>query len=130
MADGDKIGFSPSAIRCPPSRVIDIPLGGMLSFDRRIGKMRQGTNQKDKLVALRRIEGQVRGLHRMIEERRYCIDILNAAEAVVGALKNVEAAILKDHLNACVRHAFEGKSSKDKEAKLEEIHKLFKGIRK
>ena len=92
--------------------------------------MKKGTDQKDKLVALRRIEGQVRGIQKMIEESRYCIDILNAAEAAVGALRNVEAGILKDHLGACVKHAFEGGSAKEKEAKLEEIYRLFKGMRK
>lgn len=90
--------------------------------------MKKGTDQTDKLVALRRIEGQVRGVHRMIEDRRYCVDILNALGAIRGALKNVEAKVLKDHLNACVRHALEGKSRKDKEAKLEEIHGLFRSL--
>lgn len=111
---------------------IDIPPWGMIFFS--VGKeginMKKGTDQTSKLVALRRIEGQVRGLQKMIEEGRYCIDILNAAEAVVGALKNVEAGILKDHLAACVRHAFEGRSAKEKTAKLEEIHKLFKNARR
>ena len=92
--------------------------------------MKKGTDQTDKLVSLKRIEGQVRGLRRMIEEGRYCMDILNTAEAVIGALRNVEAGILKDHLGACVRHAFEGKSKKDQQAKLDEIYKLFKGTRK
>ncbi len=90
--------------------------------------MKRGTDQTDKLVALRRIEGQVRGIHRMVEDRRYCVDILNALGAVRGALKNVEAKILKDHLNACVKHAFEGRSTKDKKAKLEEIHALFRNF--
>ncbi len=92
--------------------------------------MKKGTDQRDTLVALRRIEGQVRGIQKMIEEGRYCIDILNAMGAIGGALKKVEAEILKNHLNACVRNAFEGRSAKDKKAKLEEIYKLFKGIRK
>ena len=92
--------------------------------------MKKGTNQRDKLVALRRIEGQVRGVQKMVEEQRYCMDILNALGAVGGALRNVEAKILKDHLNACVRNAIEGKLTRDKEAKLEEIFRLFKGLRK
>lgn len=93
-------------------------------------KMKKGTDQKDKLVALKRIEGQVRGVQKMVEEQRYCIDILNAMGAIGGALKRVEAEILKDHLNACVRNALEGKSQEEKKAKLEEIYKLFKDAKK
>lgn len=90
--------------------------------------MKKGTDQTDKLVALRRIEGQVRGVQKMVEDGRYCVEILNALGAIRGALKNVEAKVLKDHLNACVRRAFEGKSRKDQQAKLEEIHGLFKSV--
>lgn len=90
--------------------------------------MKKGANQKDKLVALRRIEGQIRGVQRMVEEGRYCIDILRALGAAVGALKAVEAEILKGHLNACVKHALEGTSKREKEAKLTEIYEVFKGL--
>lgn len=92
--------------------------------------MKKGTDQTDKLHALRRIEGQVRGIHRMIEEGRYCIDILHALGATVGALKAMEAEILKSHLHGCVKGAFEGKSKKEKQAKLDEIYQLFKGVQK
>jgi len=83
----------------------------------------------NKLTRLKRIEGQVRGVQNMIEEERYCVDILHATGAAIGALKNVESLILKDHLNACVRDAFTGKSKHDKEEKLTEIFGLLKGLR-
>ncbi len=92
--------------------------------------MEKGTCHTDKLVALRRIEGQVRGVQKMIEEERYCVDILNATGAVMGALKKVESRILKDHLNACARTAFEGKSKSQKEEKLQEIFGLLESLRK
>jgi DNA-binding FrmR family transcriptional regulator len=92
--------------------------------------MKRGTDQQDKLVSLRRIEGQIRGIQKMIGERRYCIDILRAIGAAAGALKSVEAEILKAHLNACVKTAVEGSSRKEKEAKLNEIYEFFKGFRK
>lgn len=92
--------------------------------------MKKGTDQTNKLVALRRIEGQIRGIHKMVEDQRYCVDILYAIGAAVGALKNVESLILKDHLNACVKHAFESGSSKDKDAKVQEIYNIFKGLRR
>lgn len=91
--------------------------------------MKKGTCHHDKLVALRRIEGQVRGVIKMVEEGRYCVDILNAMSAARGALRKVESGILKDHLDACARHAFEGRSKKEKSTKLEEIYRLFEGAK-
>jgi DNA-binding FrmR family transcriptional regulator len=63
---------------------------------------------KDKdalLKRLRRIEGQVRGLERMVEEDRYCIDILTQIAAVRTALEQVGAKLLEDHVNHCVADA-------------------------
>ena len=51
---------------------------------------------------LSRIEGQVRGLSKMIEEDRYCIDVLTQIRAIKAALGRVEANLLKDHLNHCI----------------------------
>ena len=61
---------------------------------------------KDALVKrLHRIEGQVRGLERMVEEDRYCIDVLTQISAVNAALRKVAVALLDDHLRHCVRDA-------------------------
>ena len=87
-------------------------------------------DHQDKLVSLRRIEGQIRGIHKMIEDRRYCVDILYATGAAIGALRNVEAKILKDHLNACVKTAFTGKSVAEKSRKIQEISGLLESLRK
>lgn len=57
------------------------------------------------LARLRRIEGQTRGIHRMIEEDTYCIDILTQVSAVTSALENVALALLDDHLDHCVAEA-------------------------
>ncbi|MEJ5928765.1 metal-sensitive transcriptional regulator [Corynebacterium sp. H128] len=54
------------------------------------------------LTRLRRIEGQVRGIHRMVEEDEYCIDILTQISAANSALENVALALLGDHLEHCV----------------------------
>jgi DNA-binding FrmR family transcriptional regulator len=54
---------------------------------------------------LRRIEGQVRGLQRMIEEEKYCIDILTQVSAVTRALESVALGLLEDHLSHCVAQA-------------------------
>jgi CsoR family transcriptional regulator, copper-sensing transcriptional repressor len=92
--------------------------------------MKKGMDHQDKLILLRRIEGQIRGVHKMIEDRRYCVDILYAIGAAVGALRNVESKILRDHLNACVKTAFNGKSRSDKDQKLREIAGLLRSLRK
>lgn len=84
----------------------------------------------NKLPALRRIEGQVKGIQKMIEEERYCVDIINVISATIGALKTVEANVLKDHLNACAQTAFEGKSSKQKQEKLSELFGLLDKFRR
>ena len=64
---------------------------------------------KTKLLnRVRRIEGQARGIARMIEEDRYCIDILTQLQAVRGVMARVEMELLKDHIGECVRGAITG----------------------
>jgi CsoR family transcriptional regulator, copper-sensing transcriptional repressor len=59
--------------------------------------------QKDShLARLKKIEGQVRGLHRMVEDEKYCIDILTQVSAVTSALESVSLALLAEHMNHCV----------------------------
>lgn len=61
---------------------------------------------KDRYLArLRRIEGQARGIHRMVDEERYCIDILTQISALTGALENVAVGLLEDHLRHCIADA-------------------------
>lgn len=69
------------------------------------------TNQKDALVArLKRAEGQVRGLQQMVEDERYCIDILTQISAVRAALDGVALKVLEDHVAHCVREGGEEKA--------------------
>jgi DNA-binding FrmR family transcriptional regulator len=92
--------------------------------------MKSNPNHKDDLVALRRIEGQVRGIQRMIEERKYCVDILNQIYAVKGALASVEERILDRHFRHCVTAAVKGDSEEQKQEKLDEILKLINQARR
>ncbi len=63
-------------------------------------------DNKDKLInRLNRVEGQVRGVGRMVQEDRYCIDILTQIQAVRAALNRIEGEILKDHLGHCIEGA-------------------------
>lgn len=72
----------------------------------------------------------MRGVEKMIGNERYCVDILNAVAAIMGALKRVETDILKGHLDSCARAAFTGKSKKDRDEKLQEIFGLLANLRK
>ena len=66
-------------------------------------------SDKDRYLArLKRIEGQTRGIHRMIDENAYCIDILTQISAVNAALKSVALGLLDDHLEHCVANAIKG----------------------
>ena len=63
------------------------------------------SRQEDYLRRLRRIEGQARGLHKMVEDEKYCIDILTQISAMTSALEAVALGLVEDHLNHCVADA-------------------------
>ncbi len=87
--------------------------------------MKTNPSHENNLIALRRIEGQVRGVQRMIEERKYCINILTQIHAIKGALSRVEEKILEKHFRNCVTDAVKGASAKEKQQKMDEILKLI-----
>jgi DNA-binding FrmR family transcriptional regulator len=70
---------------------------------------------------LNRIEGQVRGLSRMVEEDRYCIDIVTQISAVRAALRRLEEEILRDHVGHCVEHAIASGNKAEQRRKIEEL---------
>jgi DNA-binding FrmR family transcriptional regulator len=70
---------------------------------------------------LGRIEGQVRGLSKMVEEDRYCIDIVTQISAVRAALRRVEEEVLKDHVAHCVAHAIASGDKTDQREKIAEL---------
>ena len=81
---------------------------------------------KDKLLnRLSRIEGQVRGVARMVGEDRYCIDILTQVQAVRAALSRVETEMLRDHLGHCIEAAITGGDASDQRRKASELIELL-----
>ena len=78
------------------------------------------------LPRLRRIEGQVRGIQKMISERRYCVDILTQLHALEGAIQQVEKNILEEHLNHCVQQAITQSDPEAAQQKIQEIVQLLK----
>ena len=84
------------------------------------------THKNPKILArLSRIEGQVRGVSRMIEEDRYCIDVLTQLQAIKAALRKVEEDVLKDHASHCVAHAIKSGDVADQKQKFDELVELF-----
>ena len=73
---------------------------------------------------LSRIEGQVRGVARMLEEKRYCIDILNQIRAIKAALRKVETQVIKTHADTCVSNAMKSGNLKEQRAKFDELVEL------
>ena len=94
-----------------PRTGICMPLGGLSLTD----------NKSKLLNRLRRIEGQVRGVERMVEEDRYCIDILTQTQALRAALTKVETELLRNHVDHCVRGAFASGDAADQRQKIEEL---------
>lgn len=91
---------------------------------------KSGANHQTQLSRLSRIEGQVRGIARMIEEEKYCIDILTQFRAVRSALKSLELKVLETHLQHCVGDAIESGSKKKTDKKIEEIMTLLQKVSK
>ena len=73
------------------------------------------------LKRLRRIEGQVRGLTRMVEHDRYCIDVVTQISAVRAALRKAEEEVLRDHVAHCVEHAIASGNKRDQRRKIGEL---------
>ena len=70
---------------------------------------------------LKRIEGQIRGVQKMVDEDRYCIDIVTQISAVRAALRRVEEEVLKDHVSHCVEHAIASGDKSDQRQKISEL---------
>jgi DNA-binding FrmR family transcriptional regulator len=78
--------------------------------------------QKSRAIArLGRIEGQVRGIRKMVEEDRYCVDVLTQTRAVVAALRGVEDLVMETHLDTCVAAAMKSNDPTAQREKVQEV---------
>ena len=85
----------------------------------------------EKLIhRLRRIEGQVRGIQKMVEEGRYCVEIMTQIDAAAAALARVQDGILESHLQHCVPDALEGRDVGVRREKVDEVVTLLKKYRR
>jgi CsoR family transcriptional regulator, copper-sensing transcriptional repressor len=117
------------------ARDIPVPLAGagnavlarallvrFYGYRARVCKRRmQNSTKKTCLGRLARIEGQIRGISRMVTEDRYCIDVINQIQAVRAATKKVEDEILKDHVATCVEEAIRSCDARDQRKKVAEL---------
>jgi len=88
------------------------------------------TTHAENIARLSRIEGQIKGVKRMIEEGEYCIDIINQIQAARAALQSVNKTILEKHLKHCVAAALETRNQADIDQKLTEIMTVIKRMEK
>ena len=86
--------------------------------------------QKQLRDRLSRIQGQIGGVARMIEEQRYCVDVLTQTRAISAALRNVENMVLENHLNTCVADAMRVGSDDESQAKTSEIMDIISKFRR
>ncbi len=92
--------------------------------------MAKGTTHKEQLPFLRKIEGQIRGIQKMIDDERYCVDILTQLHSVVGAIHGVENKVLAKHLKGCVAEGMKRESALEHQKKIDEVIDLLKRFRK
>ena len=106
-----------------------IPLWGIfrLALYTPIGYMASMKNETKHscIKRLGRVEGQVRGVARMVEEDRYCIDVITQISAIRAALKRVEEEVLKDHVAHCVEHAIVSGKKDEQRKKIAELMEVL-----
>jgi CsoR family transcriptional regulator, copper-sensing transcriptional repressor len=77
------------------------------------------------LTRLRRIEGQVQGVQRMVEEDKYCVDIMLQISAIQGALEQVSKMLMRRHIESCVMDSMKAGSDRERARKIEELIEVF-----
>lgn len=82
------------------------------------------TTHEENLDRLARIEGQVRGVRRLVEKGAYCVDIVTQIQAICGALQGVGHRVLRKHMEHCVADALRSRSRTDIDRKIEEIMRV------
>ncbi len=77
------------------------------------------------VIRLARVEGQVRGLNQMVEQDRYCLDVVTQVRAARAALAKIEQIVLADHLSSCVEHAILSGDPEQQRQKVAELIEVF-----
>jgi DNA-binding FrmR family transcriptional regulator len=86
--------------------------------------------KQDVAARLKRINGQVSGVQRMVENDRYCMDIVTQITAIVAALRTVEAIVMENHLNTCVADAMRSENTAEQHEKISEVMDVIGKLRR
>lgn len=86
----------------------------------------KNTTKKQQLNRIHYIQGHLNGIEKMVENDRYCIDVIKQNEAVIAAIKKVNQAILENHLQTCVASSIKSHNKKEQNKKMKELLELFK----
>ena len=97
-----------------------------MAKQKKVLENKKGADNSAVLPKLNRVGGQVDGIKRMVEDKRYCPEIIQQVRATRKALASIEASLIESHIRNCVQKTLEGKSQKAKDEKLEEVIRLFK----
>lgn len=92
---------------------------------KKLSSTHQHADHCHNVKSLNRVIGQLEGVRRMVDERRYCADILVQTRAAAAALKKIELTILKTHMNHCVSEAFHEKAPSKSAKKIDELVKIM-----
>jgi len=87
-------------------------------------------HKKNLETRLNRVAGQINGIRRMIEEDRYCVDILTQTAAITAAIRTIEGIIMKNHLNTCVADAMRSQDVEEQREKVDEVMTVIGRFRK
>jgi DNA-binding FrmR family transcriptional regulator len=123
-----RVGFASRASvpKKAPARLLIYPTGVLY-----IGCIMMNERLKASVEnRLRRIEGQIAGIRRMVAEDRYCVDILTQTSAIVSALRGVEDLVMQNHLQTCVTDAIQGNDPAEKQEKIDELMSVIGKFRK
>ena len=82
------------------------------------------------LKRLKTVEGHIAGIHRMVEDGEYCIDVIRQIQAVQGALNKIAKMILEDHMHSCLITAVRGEDPEERERVLKEIIEVYEAATK
>jgi len=82
--------------------------------------------KKEIIPRIRKVKGQIEGIERMVNDKRYCVDILQQIYAIIGGLKVISLMILKNHIDTCVKKSITSKNKGEIETKVDELIEIYK----
>ena len=92
--------------------------------------MMNDKQKQDVALRFKKVEGQIRGISKMVSKDRYCIDVLSQTRAVTAAIRKIEDLIMEQHLNTCVLNSMKSEDKDDQKEKITELMDVLSKFRK